>query len=785
MPIDPANLPPLLAGPMVRRLTLSEVSVWCATAGPLPAELVVTGPGAQADWRAPPVSFQLGARLWAHMFTFKVPGGDSFQAGAQYSYIIEPQNGQWPTGDPAFNMAAFWADLGPGIETRPGFVAPPARVEDLRFGQVSCRKPHGGSSAEVGCRDALALFDASLQADPDGSGGERLHIIMHTGDQIYADDVASALMTRVVEIANDLVGGDEPEFHVFGDNPAGLPPLNQRTEFSAEFGLTAGAVAHDHLWRFGEFAAMYLLAWSDALWPASFPAFAGSGITTDTAEEAEAAEAQWNGSVAALELFRETLPAVRRVLANTANFLMFDDHEVTDDWNLDYAWISTIYENPVGRQVIRNGLAAYAAFQHWGNVPDRFAQPGTPENTVMAGLSQGVSTGLDDALALPPTGAQFPAPDPVNPLRTMDGSQAIRFDYRLGAAEGWPASLVALDPRTARAFPGPDDAIGRIAPAALEAMLPSPADAAEAARPLILSLPAPFLGVNLLEHFAQPAANLLPGGRSALDVEPWTAYGKGYETFIARLAEYEAVIALSGDVHYGFTRQMTYAVGNTQVRAAQFTASASKNAEIKTMAIHTLADFMTDLTLIRPREFYGYDSLTAAERQRFIRPPQPGPGGDPVELPWDDVIDIMLGRMLRRATEEPAVFPAEVARAYGLTEPPSFSYTVDPVEDELEPADQAIRTLISEAATAQTNRQHWDETASLQMLKASQKADLFRMGRVICGLPQAGALRVEDRQGQKVAVQDLLVAPGHRPGQSDVVKISTEVEIGPGDVPVA
>ena len=75
-----------------------------------------------------------------------------------------------------------------------------------------------------------------------------------------------------------------------------------------------------------------------------------------------------------LEQFRSTLPAVRRALANTATYMICDDHEITDDWYFNLAWCERVLQKPLGRAIIRNGLSAYAVFQAWGNTPEQFAE---------------------------------------------------------------------------------------------------------------------------------------------------------------------------------------------------------------------------------------------------------------------------------------------------------------------------------------------------------------------------------------------------------------------------
>jgi hypothetical protein len=77
-----------------------------------------------------------------------------------------------------------------------------------------------------------------------------------------------------------------------------------------------------------------------------------------------------------LKILKQTLPQVRRALANISTFMIFDDHEITDDWNLNPAWRDRVFTSPLGKSIIRNGMMAYALFQDWGNRADRYNREG-------------------------------------------------------------------------------------------------------------------------------------------------------------------------------------------------------------------------------------------------------------------------------------------------------------------------------------------------------------------------------------------------------------------------
>ena len=52
--------------------------------------------------------------------------------------------------------------------------------------------------------------------------------------------------------------------------------------------------------------------------------------------------------------------------------MIFDDHEITDDWYLNRTWIQRVLSAPLGRAVIRNALTSYVIFQDLGNDPLKY-----------------------------------------------------------------------------------------------------------------------------------------------------------------------------------------------------------------------------------------------------------------------------------------------------------------------------------------------------------------------------------------------------------------------------
>ena len=68
-------------------------------------------------------------------------------------------------------------------------------------------------------------------------------------------------------------------------------------------------------------------------------------------------------------------PPVRWLLSTVPSVMIFDDHEIIDDWNSSAAWLAEMRRAPVvGRAHARPALASYWLFQHLGNMtPDELA----------------------------------------------------------------------------------------------------------------------------------------------------------------------------------------------------------------------------------------------------------------------------------------------------------------------------------------------------------------------------------------------------------------------------
>jgi hypothetical protein len=123
-----------------------------------------------------------------------------------------------------------------------------------------------------------------------------------------------------------------------------------------------------HLLGLGEYCAMYLMVWGPNCWDTyALDKLENEPWSWDTISGLDTRK---NGSL--VRDMHRSLKAVRRALANVPTYMMFDDHDVTDDWNMNEIWYRRVSKSVPGRRVVANALAAYWLFQGWGNDPDHF-----------------------------------------------------------------------------------------------------------------------------------------------------------------------------------------------------------------------------------------------------------------------------------------------------------------------------------------------------------------------------------------------------------------------------
>ncbi|MDQ3666949.1 MAG: hypothetical protein M3410_10305 [Acidobacteriota bacterium] len=496
------RLPLVLCGPILRRTEPDSVTVWVALKESCTVTLRVYS-------HAPPPFLQslreelqgtrqtvrLGAHLHIVAVTARpVEAERQLAPGTVYFYnlFFGPTGGGVvpETADEHLNTpdvvdlaeASSLGDLQPtslsySFEHRlPSFSLPPEDLNKLRIIHGTCRKPDGPGL------DALPALDVII-SDTWPVADERPHLLLLNGDQIYSDDVADSMLFFLMDADKALLGWSET-----------LPRIDQgdaRLKPGKRKGIVRGTAEfttedpEGHLLRLGEYFAMYLFTWSDALWPLQFPDF--KEVTPKLPISGEDSIIQFNlykKEFSTLDTYRKALREVRRVLANVPSYMMFDDHDITDDWNMLRDWCERIYANLLARRIVQNALLAYAVFQAWGNTPERF-DAGQPGEALLAAAAQWSDKQGNDAnseeeiarlVGIPGT---LSADGQVTGLLTRVGdffqlsraSDALRWDF---AIRGPKFEILMLDSRTRREFPLDDRFAlpSHLGPAALEEQIP-------------------------------------------------------------------------------------------------------------------------------------------------------------------------------------------------------------------------------------------------------------------------------------------------------------------------
>ncbi|HTH49491.1 MAG TPA: hypothetical protein VMB21_18390 [Candidatus Limnocylindria bacterium] len=402
------------------------------------------------------------------------PGDKPLEAGKEYFYnvtFLTDTNSITLLGAVG-NDATLYAYPG---RTQPSFVMPPTDINKLRLIQGSCRKPNAGGP------DALATLDrliAGAIADPTIT---RPHQLILGGDQIYADEVADVLLLMLSDAAVALLGTPETMPLVDGAIVAETVRPTTRTGVIVDHAKLTSDDTRSHLMSLGEYLAMYLFVWSDVLWPKDLDNdipvmddLAKAGVNVGGLSKKVRGEIpeQRKGVVT----MAKTLKSVRRALANIPTYMILDDHEVTDDYNMTREFCENVYGSPLGMRIIRNGLTAYALCQHWGNAPEQFetnaalpfnppagvaflqsfataaANPGAFDTAVKQAV--GLHTPAEMLARSQKTGLPFAVyHDEGLRAKTPDGwvdSSSLIFNY---SVETPAYQLIVTDSRTGRSFP--------------------------------------------------------------------------------------------------------------------------------------------------------------------------------------------------------------------------------------------------------------------------------------------------------------------------------------------
>lgn len=541
MSVVNTHLPELLLGPMIRRAEMNNVCLQLVTSMPRAVRFEFCGIEVENEV----LEIPLGKHCFFYIVNVK-PKSAEFIADTAIGYTLYLDDSKTDLSDYCYANA-----------DTPEFVIPHVLKQVLHG---SCRNPH------YPVEDALASADHTLAEARVGQTASPTLLLL-SGDQVYADDVSGPMLQAIYSVIEHLGLYKEArtEYINLPDNLSEqlfartphLPktPWQERSKRSLGYWFRkddphfTSANAVNHLVYLEEYIAYYLLAHSQVCW--QFFDFDKAHFKSANAKQTKLYELQKTS----LKGFVKSLPKVARLFANISTLMMFDDHDVTDDWNLTAQWEQNISSNPASQRIISNGLLSYWLFQGLGN------DAGLKSEALLAHFSSS--------------------------LKTSEW-HLTKFDTHLHQFDNWHYSLettpklVVLDTRTHRwrneqDFNEPSGLMDWEMLMFLQTQL-------QHQKEIIIMSPAPVFGVKAIE--AVQAIFNACGHPLVVDVENWMAHEgaarKLMDIFRRSDTPIETII-LSGDVHYSFCFSVQARFGQHDNRIWQLTASGIKNEFPKTL----------------------------------------------------------------------------------------------------------------------------------------------------------------------------------------------------------
>lgn len=254
-------------------------------------------------------------------------------------------------------------------------------------------------------------------------------------------------------------------------------------------------------------------------------------------------------------------PANRWLLSTVPSCMIFDDHDIRDDWNTSYDWHVEINKTQWWHQRLMGGLAAYWVYQHLGNLsPEQLSTDPVFGPVLTAGPGEHLD--LTDAV--------FELMERVD--RNPD---VYRWSYRRELGD---SRLVMVDSRAARVLEPQRRSM--LSPGELDWLrqqLRLDSDPQHRPRHLLIGTSLPFLlppGMHDLEAIDETVASGVYGKvpaalaeklRRSLDMEHWAAFTSGFDEvadMVLAVARGDrgpipaTVTFLSGDVHNSYLAEV-------------------------------------------------------------------------------------------------------------------------------------------------------------------------------------------------------------------------------------
>ncbi|QUW85138.1 alkaline phosphatase family protein [Streptomyces mirabilis] len=251
-------------------------------------------------------------------------------------------------------------------------------------------------------------------------------------------------------------------------------------------------------------------------------------------------------------------PEVRWLLSTVPSCMIFDDHDVIDDWNTSASWLADMRATVWWRERLMSGLMSYWVHQHLGNL--------SPRELAEDALYAAVRETPDGTDVLSAFAAQSDA-DPAS----------VRWSYRRDFGR---VRLLMVDTRAARVLA--EDRRAMLDPGEERWLREQALDAPGSCDHLLIGTSLPWLLPHLVHDAETWDAALCRGERGPrwarfgeklrrrADLEHWAAFPASFAALAELIAEAGSgpdapatVSVLSGDVHHAYIAEPQWPSGTS------------------------------------------------------------------------------------------------------------------------------------------------------------------------------------------------------------------------------
>ncbi|MEZ8723700.1 alkaline phosphatase D family protein [Vibrio pomeroyi] len=583
-----STLPLLLAGPILRKTTATEVVLWVVTSAPLSGTTELFNAEQTTPFFTSPLDEQESIQVGTHAWVTLIHLQGEFPTNVPLQYQIETEQGSLTELAPHL----VYADMRTNNDSARIQFKISTTADYILHG--SCRNPHHPS------KDSLVAADNKIATQ---AVVERPDMLMMSGDQIYADHVAGPTLDAIQQVIQllGLVGESLPtdsldskisssealfssDYHLYQRDHL-LPHQNKSDSLLDKLfpkrgiPIFSSTDCENHLVTLSEFIAMYLLVWSPTLWQCiNRERLIENNFMQGDRQLTPAEQQQWRDESIIIDDFIAGLPQVQRLFAHIPTYMIFDDHDVTDDWNLTVGWEHAVDQNQFATQVIGNGLAAYWMCQGWGNAPENYNRDFMEQTKQL--FSELVSQ--DVVLGDPSEQTVELAETTETVIGQLEPTQHKQYIEMLDRFEEWHYTIntspkvIVLDTRTRRWRS--ESRMNK--PSGLmdwEALTEFQHQLINQDKVVIVSA-APMFGVKFIETLQKMMTTL--GKPLVIDAENWMAHPGSANTLISIFTHTKTptnFVVLSGDVHYSFAYDIKLRYRRNSPNIYQITCSGIKN----------------------------------------------------------------------------------------------------------------------------------------------------------------------------------------------------------------